>query len=108
LKKWNKREKEIMKLLGLKPQPASGSGWLLKEDGESSKLMAQLKSTEQKAIRIDRQVIKDLVYHARLSHKVPILVLDYVDDFLLVCARKDDLGKVVKALEGVENDEDSV
>ena len=98
--KWARREKYIMEKLGLKPQPGSGSGWLHKEDGENDEVLAQLKSTDCKGISVTRQIWYDTWKHARQSHKVPVLVLDFLDpdgELLIVCRPKD-LDTVSKSL----------
>ena len=88
---WAKHEKEVMRQLHLNPQPASGASWLKPEDGENNAIVAQLKSTKGGAITIRRTVIVDLINHALISHKVPVLVLDFVDSFLFVAFRIQDL-----------------
>lgn len=96
---WNKREKYIMKQLGLTPQPASGAGNTWKEDGRSIGLIGQLKSTEGKGIRIDREVLKKLTYNARVSHKKPIIITDYVGHSVWISVRPMDLYDVAYELE---------
>ena len=73
-----KNEKEVMKMLGLKPVPGSGSGWVLKEDGESETIMAQLKSTDASSYRINMLDLKKLEYHAEVSHKTPVFVIQFL------------------------------
>lgn len=98
-RKWTKREKEIMRKLGLQPTKGSGSGWIEKEDGQSDEIIAQLKSTEGKGIRVDHIAVRDLFYNARVTHKIPVFVLDFMKyDHLLVCVRPKDLVKVAKLL----------
>lgn len=88
-----------MQSLGLHPTALSGAGWLAKEDGESSKVIAQLKSTEGKSISVKRQDVNDLVKNARIARKLPIFVLSFVgEDQPWVMVRADKLRKVVKAL----------
>ena len=73
-----KNEKDVMKFLGLNPVPGSGSGWVHKEDGESDTVMVQLKSTDASSYRIDMLDIKKLEYHASVSHKVPIFLVQFL------------------------------
>lgn len=73
-----KNEKEVMKSLGLKPVPGSGSGWVHKEDGESETLLVQLKSTDANSYRIQMLDIKKLEYHAEVSHKSPVFLIQFL------------------------------
>lgn len=75
---YSKNEKETLKKLGLKPISFSGSGWIDKEDGESEKALVQLKSTEASSYRVDMLDIKKLEYHASVSHKVPIFIIQFL------------------------------
>lgn len=98
-KKWSRREEEVMGMLGLKRQPGSGSGWLKKEDGEGDDILAQLKSTEGKSIAIKADDVKELLYHAYVSHKLPVFVVDFMEEgFMLVATRIEDMPSVAKAL----------
>lgn len=88
-----------MQQLGLKPTALSGAGWLAKEDGESDKVIAQLKSTEGKSISVKRQDVEDLAHNARIARKLPVFVLSFVgQDQPWVMIRADQLRKVVKAI----------
>lgn len=98
-KRWSLREKEVMRGLGLVPHVASGSAWQMKEDGSNDRVIAQLKSTDGKGINVQRQDVKDLMYHARMSRKAPIFVLDFVGDFLLVASLPSRLSLVSRSLE---------
>lgn len=102
-KKWLKNERDVMDELGLRATVRSGAGWLDKEDGASelnegdfAEIIAQLKSTEGKGIKIDRAIINELIYHAQMSHRKPVLILDYIDDYKLICVRPEDLIEVTK------------
>lgn len=77
--KWYfKREKEIMKMLGLTPTKASGSGWKEKEDGYNDHVLAQLKSTDASSYRITLDDINKLEYHAMVEHKAPVFLIDFI------------------------------
>jgi Holliday junction resolvase len=95
---WKKREKEVIKSFGLKPVPLSGADWTAKEDGESDKILAQLKSSIGKSISVKAQDIRDLVKHSRQARKMPVMILDFVGDEPLVVVRAGDLNKVAKFL----------
>ena len=67
-----------MKLLGFTPVIGSGSGWIHKEDGETEDALVQLKSTDASSYRIDMLDIKKLEYHAEVSHKLPIFLVQFL------------------------------
>lgn len=73
-----KNEKEVLKKLGLNPAPQSGAGWIIKEDGENELVMVQLKSTDNSSYRIQMLDLKKLEYHANESHKVPIFLIQFL------------------------------
>ena len=75
-----KNEKAVMKQLGLEPVPGSGSGWIHKEDGESETLLAQLKSTDSSSYRINLLDIKRLEYHAHVSNKCPVFLVQFLQE----------------------------
>ena len=75
---WFKNEKEVMKRLGFKPVKGSGSGWIHKEDGESEVALAQLKSTEAESYKLNYLDIEKLEYHAAVSHKLPVFVIEFL------------------------------
>lgn len=91
---WRSREKAIMSKIGLKPVPGSGSGELYKEDGENDYILCQLKSTEQESIKINRLDVEKLIYHADLVNKIPIFVIDFLPDLLLVCSPLEELPNI--------------
>lgn len=73
-----KNEKNTLKSLGLIPAPQSGAGWIVKEDGENERCMVQLKSTDASSYRIDMLDIKKLEYHAGVSNKMPIFLIQFL------------------------------
>lgn len=75
---WHKNEREVMELLGLRQVPGSGNGWVAKEDGESEHVLCQLKSTEASSIRVQKQDIDKLEYHAMVSKKLPVFAIQFV------------------------------
>lgn len=75
---WHKNEREVMELLGLRQVPGSGNGWVAKEDGESEHVLCQLKSTEASSIRVQKQDIDKLEYHALVSKKLPVFAIQFV------------------------------
>lgn len=98
---YRKNEASVMEMLGLKPTPNSGSGWIVKEDGESEDIICQLKSTDANSIRVDKKDIDTLIYHGIVSHKVPIFAIQFLKDnevYLLV--RPDDLYDVSQLMQG--------
>ena len=84
---WHKNEGEVMELLGLRQVPGSGNGWVAKEDGESEHVLCQLKSTDASSIRVQKQDIDKLEYHAIVSKKLPVFAIQFVQSkqvYLLV------------------------
>ncbi len=77
---YSKNEKQTLKALGLTPAPASGAGWVVKEDGENETLMVQLKSTDALSYRISRLDMKKLEYHAEVSNKVPVFLVQFLKE----------------------------
>lgn len=71
-------EKKVLKSLGLIPAPGSGSGWIIKEDGENETIMVQLKSTDASSYRLDMLDMKKLEYHAAVSHKHPLFLVQFL------------------------------
>lgn len=89
---YRRNEAQVMKSLGLTPTPNSGSGWLVKEDGQSEDVICQLKSTDASSIRIAKCDIDTLIYNASVSHKIPVFAIQFIQTnevFLLV--RPEDL-----------------
>lgn len=94
---WSGNEREVMELLGLRQVPGSGNGWVAKEDGESEHVLCQLKSTEASSIRVQKQDIDKLEYHALVSKKLPVFAIQFVTSgqvYLLV--KPLDLNEVAK------------
>lgn len=79
VKFWFKNEKEVMRQLGFKPVKGSGSGWVDKEDGESDVALAQLKSTEAESYKLNYLDLEKLEYHASVSHKLPVFVIEFLN-----------------------------
>lgn len=75
---YSKNEKEVLKGLGLIPAPASGAGWIVKEDGENELSMVQLKSTDSDSYRLNMLDMKKLEYHAQVSNKIPIFIVQFL------------------------------
>lgn len=84
---YRKNEREVMKILGFEPTPNSGSGWIVKEDGQNENAICQLKSTDANSIKIDKKDIEVLEYNALVSHKIPVFAIQFLNTnevFLLV------------------------
>lgn len=75
---WFKNEKRVMRMLGFEPVQGSGSGWVHKEDGENENALAQLKSTEKESYRISCVDLEKLEYHAAVSNKMPVFVIEFL------------------------------
>lgn len=97
---YRKNEQEVMEMLGFKPTPNSGSGWIVKEDGQNENAICQLKSTDAKSIKINQKDIETLEYNAMVSHKIPVFAIQFLDTneiFLLIRPEHlEDVSKVIK------------
>lgn len=102
--KWyRKNEAEVMKSLGFKPTPNSGSGWVSKEDGENNYALCQLKSTDADSIRIQKKDLHTLEYNAAISHKIPVFAIQFIqgnETWLMV--KPEDLGALQAISEGMQ------
>lgn len=76
---YRKNEAEVMKLLGLEPTPNSGSGWIVKEDGQNEQVICQLKSTDADSIRVKQEDIRILEHNANVAHKLPLFVIQFLN-----------------------------
>lgn len=93
VKFWFKNEKEVMRSLGFEPVKGSGSGWIHKEDGESEFALAQLKSTEAESYKLNYLDLEKLEYHASVSHKLPVFVVQFLNRGTYVMINVNDLDK---------------
>lgn len=98
VKFWFKNEKEVMQRLGFKPVKGSGSGWVHKEDGESEVALAQLKSTEAESYRLNYLDIEKLEYHASVSHKLPVFVIEFLNRGTYLLFNANDLDSLYQFL----------
>lgn len=94
LSRWYfKNEKKVLEKLGLNPQPGSGSGELFKEDGENENLLAQLKTTETKSIKITMKDFIALEDNALVCHKTPVFINQVIskkrNDIFITCKVED-------------------
>ena len=79
---YRRNEAEVMRSLGLKPTPNSGSGWIIKEE-----VICQLKSTDAESIRIHKKDLDTLSYNAAVAHKLPVFAIQFLQSnevYLLV------------------------
>lgn len=74
---YSNNEKKTLESLGFVPSPMSGAGWIVKEDGENDVAMVQLKSTDSSSYRLDILDMKKLEYHAYVSNKIPIFLVQF-------------------------------
>lgn len=96
-----KNEKKVMEQLGFKPTPGSGSGWILKEDGQTEHSIAQLKSTDSESMRVSLLDIQKLESNATIAHKKPVFVIQFLktnDIFILIRPDKEVLDLIHKEL----------
>lgn len=106
---YRKNEAEVMKELGLQPTPNSGSGWIIKEDGQNDYLICQLKSTDAQSIKINQKDIRTLEKNAITAHKIPIFCIQYLNTGeCWLMAKPEDFIEVANILNGYipKNDND--
>jgi len=97
---YRQNEAEVMKSLGMRPTSNSGSGWIEKEDGQNDYLICQLKSTDKQSIKVAQKDIEILEINARVTHKIPIFAIQFLnvgDVFLMI--RPEDLKNVSEYIE---------
>lgn len=75
---YRKNEADVMRSLGLEPTPNSGSGWLVKEDGQSEYVICQLKSTDANSIKVNKKDLDVLSYNSAVSHKLPVFAIQFL------------------------------
>ena len=75
---YRRNEAEVMRSLGLKPTPNSGSGWIIKEDGQSEEVICQLKSTDANSIKVNKKDLDVLSYNAAVAHKLPVFAIQFL------------------------------
>ena len=98
---YRNNEASVMKMLGLTPTPNSGSGWIAKEDGENEDIVCQLKSTDAPSIRVHKKDIDTLAYHALVSHKLPLFVIQFLkSDEVFFIIRPIDLYDIAQSMFG--------
>lgn len=77
--KWyRKNEQDVMHMLGLEPTPNSGSGWIVKEDGQNENIICQLKSTDKQSIGIKKIDLDKLKLNAMTAHKIPVFAVQFI------------------------------
>lgn len=100
---YSQNEKRTLKALGLTPAPASGAGWVVKEDGENETLMVQLKSTDSLSYRVSRLDMKKLEFHAEVSNKVPVFLIQFLkDDRLYAIVDVNNIDDLFYGLKGIK------
>lgn len=106
---YSQNEKRTLKALGLTPAPASGAGWVVKEDGENETLMVQLKSTDSLSYRLSRLDMKKLEFHADVSHKIPVFLVQFLkDDRLYAIVDVKNIDDLFYGLKGIKPNTTSV
>lgn len=107
---YRNNEREVMEGLGLMPTPNSGSGWIVKEDGESEDIIAQLKSTDANSIKVNKKDIDTLIYHSYVSHKIPLFIIQFLNsnDIYFIIRPEDlqDLSGLIKGIKPIKNTND--
>ena len=94
---YRNNEREVMRSLGLEPTPNSGSGWIVKEDGQTDDLICQLKSTDANSIKINKNDLDTLEYNSLVEHKLPVFAIQFLQtNEVYLVLRPEDLKDVVK------------
>lgn len=101
--KWyRKNEADIMKRLGLEPTPNSGSGWVVKEDGQDENIICQLKSTDKESISIKKLDLDKLAYNASVAHKIPVFAIQFIrSDDIYIMIKLDDINDIARHIAGL-------
>lgn len=88
---YRKNEREVMEDLGFKPTPNSGSGWIIKEDGQNDYLICQLKSTDAQSIKVNQKDVRMLEKNAAVEHKLPVFAIQFLNtnEVWLMCKPED-------------------
>ena len=96
---YRNNEREVMRSLGLEPTPNSGSGWIVKEDGQTDDLICQLKSTDANSIKINKNDLDTLEYNSLVEHKLPVFAIQFLQTKeVYLVLRPEDLKDVVKLI----------
>ena len=96
---YRNNEREVMRSLGLEPTPNSGSGWIVKEDGQTDDLICQLKSTDANSIKINKNDLDTLEYNSLVEHKLPVFAIQFLQtNEVYLVLRPEDLKDVVKLI----------
>lgn len=89
-----------MRALGLEPTPNSGSGDIVKEDGQSETVICQLKSTDANSIRVCKKDMDILLYNASVTKKLPVFAIQFLQsNEVYVIVRPQDLPEAAEYLE---------
>lgn len=100
---YRKNEAEVMEIFGLKPTPNSGSGWVVKEDGDNEHIICQLKSTDANSIKVNKLDIDKLLHNASVSHKLPLFMIQFIQsNEIYLVIKPENLEDMVKYLETKE------
>ena len=88
-----------MQQLGLTPTQRSGGGWIEKEDGYNDFVLCQHKSTDSGSYSIKQDDLRKLEYHALVEKKLPLFVLQFLqDDSLYLVIKPENLLEIVEYL----------
>ena len=97
---YRKNEQEVIRALGLEPTPNSGSGDIVKEDGQSETVICQLKSTDANSIRVCKKDMDTLLYNASVTKKLPVFAIQFLQsNEVYVIVRPQDLPEAAEYLE---------
>ena len=101
--KWYRRnEAEVMESLGLQPTPNSGSGWVVKEDGQDDEIICQLKSTDKGSISVHKLDLDKLTRNAAVAHKTPVFCVQFIQSgSIWLMVRPEDIEDIARHVAGL-------
>lgn len=106
---YRKNEREVMEDLGFKPTPNSGSGWIVKEDGQNDYLICQLKSTDAQSIKVNQKDIRILEHNAAVEHKVPVFAIQFLNtNEVWIMCKPEDISDVAQYIETGETKREQI
>lgn len=91
MKNWQKKEKRDSISFESRRTPRSGGFWFSKGDSKNDRYLIENKTSAKNSFIIKDKVWKKIEREALLSHRIPLLSLEFGDDKLeLVIINKDD------------------
>ena len=90
-RQWSEKEKKDAKEFGSRRTPRSGGLWFWKGDVSNDVYLIEDKTSGKNSFSITARVWKKIEREALLSHRIPLMSLEFGDDKIeLVVISKDD------------------